>query len=128
VHVAGQVAYDAHGRLVAPGDLTGQLAQAYRNVAIALAATGATFSDVVRTTTYTVDWSLEKVPDFLAGVERVAEELQLVPAPGSLIGSACSTSRASSSRSRPPRSSSDQHALLARRARAGVAGARPSAA
>lgn len=86
VYVAGQVAYDPEGRLVAPGDLAGQVAQAYRNVNIALASAGATLSDVVRLTVYVVDWKLEKMPDFLAGIEQVREELQLVPAPASLIG------------------------------------------
>lgn len=85
VHVAGQVAYDADGLLVAPGDFAGQVAQAMRNVAIALAAAGATFSDVVRLTIYVVDWKREKLPEFLAGVNQVAEELQFVPAPASLI-------------------------------------------
>lgn len=86
VHIAGQVAYDAEGQLVAPGDLAGQVAQAYRNVAIALAAAGATFSDVVRLTFYVVDWKRELMPDFLAGIARVSEELKIVPAPASLIG------------------------------------------
>ncbi|MFY0577039.1 RidA family protein [Cystobacter fuscus] len=86
VHIAGQVAYDANGQLVAPGDLAGQVAQAYRNVAIALAAAGATFNDVVRLTVYVVDWKREKISDFLAGVERVAKELKIAPAPASLIG------------------------------------------
>ncbi|WP_163988808.1 RidA family protein [Pyxidicoccus caerfyrddinensis] len=86
VHIAGQVAYDADGQLVARGDLAGQVAQAYRNVAIALAAAGATFSDVVRLTFYVVDWKRERMSDFLAGIEQVAAELQIVPAPASLIG------------------------------------------
>lgn len=86
VHIAGQVAYDADGKLVAPGDLAGQVAQAYRNVAIALAAAGATFSDVVRLTFYVVDWKREMITDFIAGVEQVAKELKISPAPASLIG------------------------------------------
>jgi enamine deaminase RidA (YjgF/YER057c/UK114 family) len=86
VHVAGQVAYDAEGQLVAPGDLAGQVAQAYRNVAIALEAAGATLSDVVRLTIYVVGWKREMMSDFLAGLEQVREELQIVPAPASLIG------------------------------------------
>jgi enamine deaminase RidA (YjgF/YER057c/UK114 family) len=86
VHIAGQVAYDANGQLVARGDLAGQVAQAYRNVAIALAAAGATFSDVVRLTFYVVDWKREMISDFLAGIEQVAEELKIAPAPASLIG------------------------------------------
>ncbi|QAT84569.1 endoribonuclease L-PSP [Corallococcus coralloides] len=86
VHIAGQVAYDADGQLVARGDLAGQVAQAYRNVAIALAAAGATFDDVVRLTFYVVDWKRESMPDFLAGIEQVARELKISPAPASLIG------------------------------------------
>ena len=86
VHVAGQVAYDADGLLVAPGDLAGQVAQAFRNVAIALAAAGATFGDVVRLTIYVVDWKLEKMPAFLAGIEQVAAELQMTRPPSTLIG------------------------------------------
>ncbi len=85
VHIAGQIARDADGRPVAPGDLAGQVAQSFRNVAIALAAAGATFSDVVRLTVYVVDWKPEKMNDLIAGIEQIAEELQVVPAPASLI-------------------------------------------
>jgi len=85
VHIAGQIARDADGQPVAPGDLAGQVAQAFRNVAIALAAAGATFSDVVRLTIYVVDWKPEKMADLIAGIGGVAEELQVVPAPASLI-------------------------------------------
>jgi enamine deaminase RidA (YjgF/YER057c/UK114 family) len=86
VHVAGQVAYGPDGKLVGPGDLAAQVAQAYRNVATALAAAGATFKDVVRLTIYVVDWKLELMPALVAGLERVADELQTAPAPASLIG------------------------------------------
>jgi len=86
VHVAGQVAYDAQGQLVSLGDLTGQVSQAYRNVGTALAAAGATFKDVVRLTVFMVDWKLEKMPAFLAGVEQAAQDFDLAPAPVSLIG------------------------------------------
>lgn len=86
VHVAGQVAYDSEGQLVAPGDLAGQVAQAYRNVGLALASAGASFADVVRLTIYVVDWSLDKMPAFAAGLQQAAEELQVTPAPASLIG------------------------------------------
>ncbi len=62
-----------------------RVAQAYRNIAIALAAAGATFSDVVRLTFYVVDWKPEKMADLMAGIGQVAEELRVVPAPASLI-------------------------------------------
>lgn len=85
IHIAGQVSVDADGNPVAPGDLAGQVAQAYRNVGVALAAAGATFADVVRLRIYIVDWDIEKMPQLMEGAGRVAEELQLVPAPISLI-------------------------------------------
>lgn len=86
VYIAGQVAYGPDGQLVGPGDLAAQVAQAYRNVATALAAAGATFDDVVRLTIYVVGWTIEQMPAFMAGVEKVSQELQIAPAPASLIG------------------------------------------
>lgn len=89
VHVAGQIATrDGEGNALAPGDLTGQVAQALRNTALGLAGAGAGFSDVVRLTFYATHWSPEKMEPFMAGIESVAEELELpwpLP-PASLIG------------------------------------------
>jgi enamine deaminase RidA (YjgF/YER057c/UK114 family) len=75
VHVAGQIARDSAGNRVAPGDLTGQLAQALRNTARGLAGAGASFADVVRLRFFVTDWSPEKYDDFIAGIDLVAEEL-----------------------------------------------------
>ncbi|WP_265520395.1 RidA family protein [Oerskovia flava] len=75
VHVAGQIARDAAGRPVAAGDLTGQVAQALRNTALGLTGAGATFSDVVRLTFYAAGWKPEMMADFMAGIDRVADEL-----------------------------------------------------
>ncbi|WP_342379945.1 RidA family protein [Myxococcus stipitatus] len=86
IHIAGQVSCDAQGQLVAEGDLAGQVAQACRNVSTALAAAGASFKDVVRLTFYVVDWKPEQMPDFLAGIERVSQEVHRAPAPATLIG------------------------------------------
>ena len=85
VYIAGQIARDANGNRVATGDLAGQVEQAYRNIATALASAGATFSDVVRLTFYVVDWKPEKFPALLEGIARVTKELGVVPAPASLI-------------------------------------------
>ncbi|MEU9592324.1 Rid family hydrolase [Streptomyces sp. NPDC048193] len=88
VHVSGQVARQADGAPVAPGDLAGQVAQALRNTAVGLAGAGAAFADVLRLTFYVTQWAPEKIGDFMAGVEAVAEEIGL-PAPmppASLIG------------------------------------------
>ncbi|MEV4350073.1 RidA family protein [Actinoplanes sp. NPDC049596] len=86
VHVAGQVAWDEDGKLVAPGDLAGQVAQVYRNVAKALDAAGATFADVVRFTWYAAGWKREMYDAFNAGVEQAAREFALTAPPAALIG------------------------------------------
>ncbi|SFW79963.1 RidA family protein [Amycolatopsis australiensis] len=86
VHVAGQVAWDENGTLVAPGDLAGQVVQVYRNVAKSLAAAGATFADVVRFTWYAAGWKREMYDAFNAGVEQAAKELDITAPPASLIG------------------------------------------
>lgn len=88
VHVSGQIARQADGTPVAPDDLAGQVAQALRNTAIGLEGAGASFADVLRLTFYVTRWSPEKIGDFMAGVEAVAEEigLRLPMPPASLIG------------------------------------------
>jgi enamine deaminase RidA (YjgF/YER057c/UK114 family) len=70
VHIAGQVAWDENGDLVAPHDLAGQVAQVYRNVAKALDAAGATFHDVVRITWYAAGWKKEMYGAFNAGIQQ----------------------------------------------------------
>ncbi|MFJ2263701.1 RidA family protein [Streptomyces sp. NPDC087844] len=88
VHVSGQIARQADGTPVAPGDLAGQVAQALRNTSIGLAGADASFADVLRLTFYVTRWSPEKIGDFMAGVEAVADEigLRLPLPPASLIG------------------------------------------
>ena len=88
VHVAGQIARDADANRIATGDLTGQVAQALRNAARGLAGAGATFSDVVRLRFFATQWHPDKMDDFMAGIEQVADELGIprpLP-PVSLIG------------------------------------------
>ncbi|MFE6924407.1 Rid family hydrolase [Nocardia sp. NPDC057663] len=77
VHVAGQIARDADGNPVAPGDLAGQLAYALRNTARGLAGAGATFADVVRLRFFVTDWTPDKYADFVDGINQVAAELAL---------------------------------------------------
>lgn len=52
IYVSGQVALDAHGHLVAPGDVVGQTRQTLENIRAVLAAAGATLDDVVKVTVY----------------------------------------------------------------------------
>lgn len=55
LYLSGAVAADSNGRLVAPGDLAGQMRAAYDNVRRTLAAHGAGFEQVVKETIYTTD-------------------------------------------------------------------------
>ncbi|MFE0424783.1 RidA family protein [Streptomyces sp. NPDC058953] len=71
VFVAGQVAQDAEGTTVGPGDLAAQVERAYGNVGTALAAAGGSFADITRLTFYVVDWSTDKMPALLEGIARV---------------------------------------------------------
>ena len=59
--VSGQVALDADGQLVGPGDLAAQTAQALRNLHGILRALGASWPDVVRFAWYVLDASSVQV-------------------------------------------------------------------
>jgi enamine deaminase RidA (YjgF/YER057c/UK114 family) len=60
IYTAGQVAIDAQGALVGGDDLAAQTAQAMRNVGLALAAAGADYADIVKITTYVVNYKPEQ--------------------------------------------------------------------
>lgn len=59
IYTAGQVSIDERGALVGPGDLAAQTAQVMRNVGLALAAAGAGYADIVKITTYVVNYRPE---------------------------------------------------------------------
>jgi enamine deaminase RidA (YjgF/YER057c/UK114 family) len=59
VFVAGQVAQDREGRVVAPGDLAGQARQAFANVGRALASANARPDQVTKVTIYVVHYQPE---------------------------------------------------------------------
>jgi enamine deaminase RidA (YjgF/YER057c/UK114 family) len=56
VFIAGQVAFDAEGRVVGAGDLRTQTEQVFKNLQHALAAAGARIEDLVKTTIFVVDY------------------------------------------------------------------------
>jgi 2-iminobutanoate/2-iminopropanoate deaminase len=55
LYISGSVAADENGRLVAPGDMAGQMRAAYSNIRRTLEAHGADFEEVVKETIYTTD-------------------------------------------------------------------------
>lgn len=59
IYTAGQVAVDENGALVGGNDLAAQTAQVMENLGKALAAGGASFADVVKITTYVVNYKPE---------------------------------------------------------------------
>lgn len=86
VHIAGQIARDADSNLVADGDLAGQVEQCLRNVNEALAAVTATFADVTQLRVYIVRWTPDMTPALAEGYQRVWDELQISPAPITVVG------------------------------------------
>ncbi|AGK80306.1 Endoribonuclease L-PSP [Streptomyces microflavus DSM 40593] len=87
VFIAGQVAWDADGTTVGAGDLAAQVEQCYLNIATALAGAGGSFDDVAKLTVYVVDWTPDKMEQFLEGAARAAARLGVTPVPpGTLVG------------------------------------------
>lgn len=86
VYLAGQVARTADGTPVGAGDLAAQTEQAYRNVATALAAVGASFADVAKMTVFVVDLAPEKLAQFGEGAMRVAADLGRATPAITLVG------------------------------------------
>lgn len=87
VFIAGQVAWDADGTTVGSGDLAAQVEQCYLNIGTALAGAGGSFDDVAKLTVYVVDWTPDKMEQFLEGAARAAAKLGVTPVPpGTLVG------------------------------------------
>ena len=55
VYIAGQVARDEQGTIVAPGDFRGQAHQVFASLATALASAGAGFKDIAKITIFLTD-------------------------------------------------------------------------
>jgi reactive intermediate/imine deaminase len=62
IYVAGQVAMDPSGKLVGPGDFHAQAEQTFENLKAAIAASGASFDNVVKLNSYFVD--IKQAPVF----------------------------------------------------------------
>jgi enamine deaminase RidA (YjgF/YER057c/UK114 family) len=59
IYTAGQVSIDERGVLVGADDPAAQTAQAMRNVGLALVGAGANYADIVKITTYVVNYRPE---------------------------------------------------------------------
>ena len=59
VYISGQVPFDTQRELVGKGDKRAQMEQVFRNLEAALKAAGATWKDVVKLTTFVVDFQPE---------------------------------------------------------------------
>ncbi|GAB2926171.1 RidA family protein [Streptomyces mayteni] len=81
VFVSGQVSWDENQAPIGEGDLVAQVERCYLNVALALAAAGATFDDVAKLNVYVVDLTPDKLPQFLEGAARAAAKLEVTPVP-----------------------------------------------
>jgi enamine deaminase RidA (YjgF/YER057c/UK114 family) len=84
VWISGQVAQNAKGEVVGKGDLKAQLNQAWENVRLALAGSGATFQDVVKVTTYVVNYKPSMRDDLRAARLRFMGDAK--PPAATLVG------------------------------------------
>ena len=60
IYIAGQLARDAEGNIVGPGDMRAQLEQTFKNLDACLKAAGATWADVVKTNTFVTDYQVSR--------------------------------------------------------------------
>src|SRR5207249_11717104 len=84
LYVSGEVALDSTGRLVGPGDLGAQAAQAFANLATVLRIGGATPADAAQLTIYVVNFS----PQDMERIRQAAPDFfpQRNPPAGIVIG------------------------------------------
>ena len=55
IYISGQIAFDKDAKVVGVGDFRAQTVQVFENLKAALTASGATFADVVKVTTFVTD-------------------------------------------------------------------------
>jgi enamine deaminase RidA (YjgF/YER057c/UK114 family) len=84
IWVAGQTAQNAQGEVVGKGDLKVQVNQVWENLKLALAASGATFKDVVKITTYVVNYKPSMREDLRAARLRFMGSAE--PPAATLVG------------------------------------------
>lgn len=70
VFISGQLARNANGEIVGPGNMRTQIRQVGENLRLALAAAGASLDDLIKTTTFVTD-----IDEFFKHVDLRAEYL-----------------------------------------------------
>ncbi|MEM8936896.1 MAG: RidA family protein [Pseudomonadota bacterium] len=68
LHISGQVAMDAEGKIVGAGDLAAQTNQALKNLGNILASVKASPENLVQIRTYVVNYSPEQFPTILSAI------------------------------------------------------------
>jgi enamine deaminase RidA (YjgF/YER057c/UK114 family) len=118
LYVSGEIALDSTGRLVGPGDLSAQAAQAFANLATVLRIGGAGLADVAKLTIYVVNYSpkdldviRQAAPDFfpqrnppagiVIGVQSLPQEGLLIAVDATAVVRAMILPRDQRSRERP---------------------------
>jgi len=86
IFMAGIAPADINGKIVCRGDILGQTRQAVNNIKNSLEAAGASAADIVMTTTYVVESSME---DFFKSGAAIECLNSLSNPPDTLIGVAC---------------------------------------
>ena len=83
IFTAGACPLDEQGHVISPGDIAGQMRQAVSNLQVTLQESGATLSDVVKTTVYVCSARRE---DLVAAWNVVAAAFGDHDAPSTLLG------------------------------------------
>lgn len=84
--IAGQGAYDAQFNLIGRGDHFAQAVQAFRNLATALDALGATPAQVVSSTMYVVGLTPETLGRFTSAMSQALDGRPFPPNAATLVG------------------------------------------
>jgi enamine deaminase RidA (YjgF/YER057c/UK114 family) len=84
IYIAGQVALNAKGEVVGKNDLNAQTEQVFQNLKTALAAAGCTFNNVVKITTFIVNYK----PDMVPGIREIRSKYFMAenPPASTLVG------------------------------------------
>jgi enamine deaminase RidA (YjgF/YER057c/UK114 family) len=64
IMLAGQVAFDEHGKIVGEGDIRAQAEQCFRNIEVLLTKAGATMADLIELTCFLTD--RDQLPTYMA--------------------------------------------------------------